>query len=137
MLSSRYDAVIAIRYYEASMSKPPAPSDLADKFMLRLPEGMRDLIAAEAARNNRSMNAEIIARLQSTFSEQDPEITEITIRRVASEAAERAVIETIHKFRGTAFPKELFDALINGERHTSDNSDQDIGQPKRKPRSGK
>lgn len=48
-------------------SKPPAPSDLADKFMLRLPDGMRDRIAQSAKANNRSMNAEIIARLELTF----------------------------------------------------------------------
>ncbi|WP_312806503.1 Arc family DNA-binding protein [Agrobacterium cavarae] len=31
-----------------------------DKFMLRLPEGMREQIKASANRNNRSMNAEIV-----------------------------------------------------------------------------
>ena len=36
--------------------------------MLRLPEGMRDRIKAAADENNRSMNAEIIARLESSFS---------------------------------------------------------------------
>ncbi|QDI82365.1 Arc family DNA-binding protein [Methylorubrum populi] len=46
------------------MSKPPAPSDIADKFMLRMPEGMRDRLKTAAEENNRSMNAEIIARLQ-------------------------------------------------------------------------
>lgn len=49
------------------MSKPPAPSDLADKFMLRLPDGMRDRIAEAARTNGRSMNAEIIYRLQSSL----------------------------------------------------------------------
>lgn len=48
-------------------SKPPAPSDLADKFMLRLPDGMRDRIADAAKANNRSMNAEIVARLAYSF----------------------------------------------------------------------
>jgi hypothetical protein len=47
--------------------KPPAPSDLADKFMLRLPDGMRDRIRDAADTNNRSMNAEIIARLEESF----------------------------------------------------------------------
>lgn len=35
--------------------------------MLRFPEGMRDRIRAEAEQNNRSMNAEIIARLEHSF----------------------------------------------------------------------
>lgn len=43
------------------------PSDRADKFVVRFPEGMRDLIAEAAKSNNRSMNAEIVARLQQSF----------------------------------------------------------------------
>lgn len=49
------------------MSKNPYPSDQQDKFMLRFPEGMRELIKAEAERNNRSMNAEILHRLEVSF----------------------------------------------------------------------
>lgn len=37
-----------------------------DKFMLRLPDGMRAQIKADALANDRSMNAEIIARLSGT-----------------------------------------------------------------------
>lgn len=44
-----------------------SPSQSADKYILRLPEGMRDRIAEEARTNRRSMNAEIIDRLQSSF----------------------------------------------------------------------
>lgn len=39
-----------------------------DKFMLRFPDGMRDRLKAAAADNNRSMNAEIIARLEASFA---------------------------------------------------------------------
>lgn len=49
-------------------TKPPAPSDLADKFMLRLPDGMRDQIAAEAEKNGRSMNSEIVQRLSESLA---------------------------------------------------------------------
>lgn len=38
-----------------------------DRYMLRLPDGMRDRIKAAAEENNRSMNAEIVARLDMTF----------------------------------------------------------------------
>jgi hypothetical protein len=48
--------------------KPPVNRD-SDKFMLRLPDGMRDMIAEVAKENNRSMNAEIVARLSRTFDE--------------------------------------------------------------------
>lgn len=39
----------------------------SDKFMLRLPDGMRDRIAATAKKNKRSMNAEIISMLEIAF----------------------------------------------------------------------
>ena len=39
----------------------------SDKFMLRLPDGMREQIAVVAKENNRSMNAEVVARLQGSF----------------------------------------------------------------------
>ena len=39
-----------------------------DQYMLRLPDGMRDRIKEAAASNNRSMNAEIVARLEASFS---------------------------------------------------------------------
>lgn len=38
-----------------------------DKYVLRFPDGMRDRLKEEAAKNNRSMNAEIIARLEASF----------------------------------------------------------------------
>jgi hypothetical protein len=47
------------------------PSRKLDKFILRLPDGMRDAIAASAKANNRSMNAEIVLRLQNSFSSYD------------------------------------------------------------------
>lgn len=40
----------------------------SDKFMLRFPDGMRERIAELAKQNGRSMNAEIIARLESSVS---------------------------------------------------------------------
>lgn len=38
-----------------------------DKFVLRLPEGMRDRIKAAAEANNRSMNAEIVSVLEELY----------------------------------------------------------------------
>lgn len=38
-----------------------------DRYMLRLPDGMRDRIKAAAEANSRSMNAEIIAALEDKF----------------------------------------------------------------------
>ena len=46
------------------MKKTPPPSRTAPQFVIRFPdEEMRDRIREEAEKNNRSMNAEIIARL--------------------------------------------------------------------------
>ncbi|SET74927.1 Arc family DNA-binding protein [Paracoccus homiensis] len=39
----------------------------SDRFMLRLPDGMRDRIKAAAEANNRSMNAEIVATLEKEY----------------------------------------------------------------------
>jgi len=44
-----------------------SPQD-QDKYIVRFPDGMRDRLKAEAAKNNRSLNAEIIARLQESLS---------------------------------------------------------------------
>lgn len=43
------------------------PSELAPKFVLRFPQGMREEIREIAANNHRSMTAEIIARLEKTL----------------------------------------------------------------------
>ncbi|MEB2535921.1 Arc family DNA-binding protein [Burkholderia sp. BCCIQ04A] len=51
-----------------------APSRSADQFVVRLPDGMREQIAEEARKNNRSMNAEIVARLEFSLDpNNDPE----------------------------------------------------------------
>lgn len=49
------------------MDRNAYPSELKDRFILRLPEGMRDRIAEEAKAHSRSMNAEFVARLQASF----------------------------------------------------------------------
>ncbi|MBD9540149.1 Arc family DNA-binding protein [Ensifer sp. ENS04] len=41
----------------------------AEQYMLRMPKGMRDEIAAAATANGRSMNSEIIARLMGGDAE--------------------------------------------------------------------
>lgn len=48
------------------------PSDLADKFMLRLPDGVREMLKLQADHNKRSMNAEIVARLLESLEPWQP-----------------------------------------------------------------
>lgn len=43
------------------------PSDLADKVLVRMPYGMRDRLKTAAKANNRTMNAEIVARLDQSL----------------------------------------------------------------------
>ena len=43
-------------------------SRVQDKFVIRLPDGLRPEIAAVASRNHRSMNSEIIHRLELSLS---------------------------------------------------------------------
>ncbi|WP_320407638.1 Arc family DNA-binding protein [Marinobacter sp. MW3] len=43
------------------------PSDQLEKFSIRLPIGMRDLIRGQARANKRSMNAEIVYQLQRAY----------------------------------------------------------------------
>jgi hypothetical protein len=53
----------------AKDSKPAGRG--SDQFVVRFPEGMRDRIAALAAANGRSMNAELIDRLEKSMSYKD------------------------------------------------------------------
>lgn len=67
------------------MSKDLPPSRTAEQFVVRFPDGMRDRIAAEAKQNNRSMNAEIVARLSDSF-----EVAERTAEQAFQEGFESA-----------------------------------------------
>lgn len=55
------------------MNDSSYPSDKQDKFVLRLPDGMRDRIKSAAEANNRSMNAEIVATLEEKYPAPKPE----------------------------------------------------------------
>lgn len=46
---------------------PKRPVQSEDKYVLRLPDGMRDRLKAAAEANNRTMNSEIIDRLDWSF----------------------------------------------------------------------
>ncbi len=53
------------------MKQATFSSRTADKFVVRLPDGMRELIAGVARNHHRSMNSEIIARLERSLLQQD------------------------------------------------------------------
>ena len=51
------------------MEKKPYPSETQERFIIRFPDGMRDRITEAAKDANRSMNAEIVSRLQLSFDQ--------------------------------------------------------------------
>lgn len=53
------------------MAKEPYPSDEQDKFMVRLPPGMRDTIKRHAEMHGRSMNAEVVEALRHKYESID------------------------------------------------------------------
>ena len=47
--------------------RKPFPSELEDKFMLRMPGDLRQRVKSHAVSNGRSMNAEIVLVLEAAF----------------------------------------------------------------------
>lgn len=77
------------------MNDTPAPRP-QEKFIVRLPDGMRDEIAQAAEQKHRSMNAEIVRRLAESFVERTPpEVaslqSDIRILKAALQAAHQAM----------------------------------------------
>lgn len=76
-----------------------APSQSQDKFIVRLPDGMRDRIKAAADANNRSMNSEIVATLEQKYpapislKEEFMRLGNAIIDRLPPEQAKRALGE--------------------------------------------
>ena len=63
---------------------------LTDKFMLRLPDGMRDRIKAAAEANNRSMNSEILAVLEEKYPQPFADLSGLQIVYHLSRLLEQA-----------------------------------------------
>lgn len=57
------------------MRRKTYPSDKQDQFVVRFPEGMRDALKKVAEANGRSMNAEIIARLEDSLKNNNITLT--------------------------------------------------------------
>ncbi|MBY5798429.1 Arc family DNA-binding protein [Rhizobium leguminosarum] len=74
------------------------------RITLRLPEGLRDQVRASSVETGRSLNAEIVARLEATFGSLENEDPQLEILH--------GYLEQAQKERG-----ELVDALDNFERY--------------------
>lgn len=83
---------VSTRRYAADMKENNFPSDKLDKFMLRFPEGMRERVREASELNGRSMNSEIIHRLEQSFLEttnrQHGELSADMARQLAKNARE-------------------------------------------------
>ncbi len=69
-----------------------SPSRKLEQYIVRFPDGMRDRIKDAAKDNGRSMNAEIISRLEASFAK--PDETEFDEHEL-SEAVKKAVLEVV------------------------------------------
>lgn len=91
--------------------KEKFPSDLAERFQLRLPLGLRDRIKAYAERHGRSMNTEIVRILEREFPEpwsldqrasELAEAVRLLRARPVGEALDRVVTEIEETIRAIA-----------------------------------
>lgn len=53
------------------------PSEMQDRVMVRLPDGMRDKLKAAAKASGRTMNAEIVRRLEISFGEIEKRLADL------------------------------------------------------------
>lgn len=90
-------------------------SRTADKFVVRLPDGMRERVAEVARKNHRSMNSEIIARLDESMSAGEVN-TNIDPNSVTIH--ERRLLESFRKL-GAAKRKALM-LLCTGDEEAED-----------------
>lgn len=82
----------------ASIDAGMSESRDLNKFLVRMPDGMRDRIAEAAKANGRSMNAEIVHRLELTFGGMPSTPEELTrIIETAFERIERRLGGGIHE----------------------------------------
>ena len=79
---------MALCQYAQSMEKESRAQTTrdSDKYIVRMPNGMRDRIAANAKKNNRTMNAEVVSRLEDSY-----EVTDQLALMAATHAYDQSV----------------------------------------------
>lgn len=81
-------------------------SRIADKFVIRMPEGMRERIAEIAKDNHRSMNSEIIRALESLVDDSKLDLSDST--SIMATCMEE--VHALHAFR--KMPSEKRKAML-------------------------
>jgi hypothetical protein len=109
---------------EKPASKNSYPSDEQEKFMLRLPLGMRDKVKAAAAKNNRSMNAEIVALLQEKYPVYDATSLVGVVRKLFPMSSEKRA-DMFQKFDtlGSSMDKAKHDHMVGAMKAALANLD--------------
>lgn len=93
--------------------KKPYPSETAERFIVRLPDGMREQIKKAAKAHGRSMNAEIVYRIEESLS-RDRWLNDM-MESVSEEAdTEHAGAESALIVAPEGMGEEQFMAIING-----------------------
>lgn len=92
-------------------------SRTADKFVVRLPDGMRERIAEVARDHHRSMNSEIIARLEQSLIQEGSLGEELSMRLDSPELSlhER---ELLQRFRQLSYRQQ--NALVSLIAHDAE-----------------
>lgn len=102
------------------MSKELPPSRTADQFVVRLPDGMRDKIAEAAKAAGRSMNAEIVFRLEQSFeappaqAEPDRDAVWSEINALNRQKDQLTLMLVSAQTRQMQFSEELRSATVDG-----------------------
>jgi hypothetical protein len=107
-----------------SMSEITKPvSRESDKFMLRLPDGMRELIAEEAKKNGRSMNAEIVHVLTAVYNNKQylgelthANIPDTELGNEIHRASVKAVTEAVNEVLKSHGLLERFAEILNEQK---------------------
>ena len=91
-----------------------SPSRKLDQYIVRFPDGMRDRLKDEALKNKRSLNAEIVARLEASFEHSDGvvlELKEDDLRKVIigimADGASREEVREAFRIMGKVAKEEL------------------------------
>lgn len=84
----------------------------ADKFVVRLPDGMRERIAEIARVQHRSMNSEIVRRLEESMVGDDPQSAAIDHEHLSKE--EKAIVLTVRKLSASK-RKSLLNLLADDQ----------------------
>ncbi|WP_288727908.1 Arc family DNA-binding protein [uncultured Psychrobacter sp.] len=99
------------------------------QYKLRMPHELRDKIKSSAEKKNRSMNADIVARLEQTFKEEEsttPSTSNVlivtavyqTLREegYTHEKAEQVITDSVKKLLDMDFIKKNFNNAIDTDK---------------------